>query len=66
MPQAGSYKVTITNKVTGAFIGVYPVLTDGTKPPESLALETAVTDGRFKNIDIAQKEGRCVVSVSKH
>ncbi|MBL4787955.1 MAG: hypothetical protein JKY60_02515 [Kordiimonadaceae bacterium] len=66
MPQAGNYRVTVTNKVTGAFVGVYPVYTDGTKPPESLALENAVTDGRFETIDIAHEEGRCVVTVSKH
>jgi hypothetical protein len=61
MPQAGTYRVTVTNKSTGAFIGIYPVVSDGTTPPESLALESAVIDGRFDTVDEAQNIARCTV-----
>lgn len=61
MPQAGSYRVTIVDKDTGAFIGVYPVVSDGTKPPESLALESAVIDGRFDDLNDAHEHAKCTV-----
>lgn len=61
MPPAGNYHVTITDKDTGAFIGVYPVASDGTKLPENLALESAVIDGRYDSMDDAQAHALCLV-----
>jgi len=61
MPPAGNYHVTVTDKDTGAFVATYPVASDGTKLPESLALESAVIDGRYDSIDDALAHAHCLV-----
>jgi len=61
MPPAGSYRITVTDKATGAFIGDYPVKSDGTILPKKLALETAVFDGRFKTLADAKARTHCVI-----
>jgi len=61
MPQAGSYRVSVCDKNTGAFVAVYPVVCDGTTPPESLALESAVIDGRYDTLKDANEQAECSV-----
>ena len=61
MPPAGSYRITVTDKATGAFIDDYPVKSDGSILPKKLALETAVFDGRFKTLADAKARTRCLI-----
>jgi len=61
MPPAGIYHITVTDKDTGAFIGDYPIRSDGTILPKRLALETAVFDGRFKTLADAKARTHCKI-----